>query len=255
MHPKKSLGQNFLTDPNYKRKIIHAVESIKPQTILEIGPGRGALTSELAKICKKLWLVEKDDDLCDQLKQQFQQNNIDIFHDDFLNVNLNSIFNDPAQLITVVGNLPYNVASQIFIKLLENRKYFDHLFLMFQKEVAKRFVAKPKTKDYGLLSLWAQIYTDCKILFNLPPTVFFPKPKIHSSFVYFKIKEQPLIGDKEAPNFWVLMKKLFQQRRKTIKAVLKDSRIAPRIRAEELSPEELIDINTKHFLCKLNRIN
>lgn len=292
MRPKKSLGQNFLIDPNYKRKIVESLQIEEGDTILEIGPGRGVLTDELVERCQYLWIIEKDKELAKELTDRFQKNpRVKIFAEDFLETDLlflrsgghperkrriqpqkgalsglNHLDSSPfdklraqndskADKIKAVGNLPYNVASQIFIKLIENRKHFSDFFLMFQKEMALRFVAKPGTKDYGLLTLWSTIYTDCKILFHLPPTVFRPRPKVSSSFVRFKIKEKPLLDDSEANFFWKLMRTLFQQRRKTIQAVLRKTpgvsvemrdlaslQLTPGTRAETLSAAELIEL-------------
>ena len=175
IRPKKSLGQNFLIDQNYKRKILGAVLAKTGSTILEIGGGKGILTEGLALSASHLWVVEKDHRLAELLREKFCGNaKVEVVCEDFLEMEA------PPPSPIVVSNLPYNIASQIFIKLIENRKNFSELFLMFQKEMALRFVAKPRTKDYGLLTLWAQIYTDCRILFHLPPTAFSPRPKVSS---------------------------------------------------------------------------
>lgn len=260
MRPKKSLGQNFLIDPNYKRKIVESLQIEEGDAILEIGPGRGVLTDELVERCQYLWIIEKDRELAKELFEKYHTKpNVKIITGDFLKCDLsfikNCYYDTRADKIKAVGNLPYNVASQIFIKLIENRKHFSDFFLMFQKEMALRFVAKPGTKDYGLLTLWSAIYTDCKILFHLPPTVFRPRPKVSSSFVRFKIKEKPLLDDSEANFFWKLMRTLFQQRRKTIQAVLRKTpgvsvemrdlaslQLTPGTRAETLSAAELIEL-------------
>ncbi|MBI2340248.1 MAG: ribosomal RNA small subunit methyltransferase A [Deltaproteobacteria bacterium] len=246
--PKKSLGQNFLIDPNYRRKIIETVSPSLNDEIVEIGPGRGILTSELVGRCRHLWLVEKDASLAAALKTTYSDEpKATVLTADFLELDLKEIWGEPPRQMEVVGNLPYNVASQIFIRLIENRLYFSDLYLMFQKEMARRFTAEPRTRDYGLLTLWAKIYTECKIAFHLPPTAFRPRPKVDSSFVHFKIREEPLIPDKEAPAFFGLLRLLFQQRRKTIASALKaknisiqSKKIPPNARAEELSVEELI---------------
>lgn len=252
MYPKKSLGQNFLTDPNYQRKILSALSPKRTDLILEIGPGNGVLSDEIVHRCRHLWMVEKDRRLAEFLSEHFTNSKrVGIIEGDFLTVPL-SFLGKPEGRVRVIGNLPYNIASRIFIKLIENRLIFDEFFLMFQKEVAERFIASPKTKDFGLLTLWAQIYTDCKILFHLPPAVFRPRPKVTSSFVYFKLKSTPMIQDDEAPFFWNLMRKLFQKRRKTIRHVLRMGQMAEWIpanaRAEELSVAELIRLarETRH---------
>ena len=250
MPPKKSLGQNFLVDPNYRRKIIEAVAPSLNDEIVEIGPGRGVITTELVGRCRHLWLVEKDLGLAAALKKTYaDEPKVTVLTGDFLRLDLEKTWGESPGRFEVVGNLPYNVASQIFIRLIEKRHYFSEFFLMFQKEMAKRFVAQPKTKDYGLLALWAKIYTDCKIAFHLPPNAFRPRPKVDSTFVHFKVKQDPLVSDFEAPLFWNLMRILFQQRRKTILSVLKSKKIdmkgkkiPSKTRAEELTAEELINL-------------
>src|SRR3989338_11248719 len=248
---KKSLGQNFLVNPHYREKIFRAL-SLKPDdTVLEIGPGRGALSDFIAENCGRLVMVEKDAALACALREKFSgRENIEVITGDFMEFEISKIPPTPfccanagkgGEKLKVVGNLPYNIASQIFIRLIENRNHFSDLYLMFQKEMALRFVAKPSTKDYGLLTLWASIYTDAKILFHLPQNAFFPAPKVQSSFVHFKLKEKPLISDLEAPDFFALMRLLFQQRRKTIQSAVKKLKglVDPHARAEAMTVTEL----------------
>lgn len=259
MRAKKSLGQNFLTDANYRKKIITAVLASNPQTLLEIGPGHGALTDLLIGQVQNFVLVEKDFSLAAALQVKYSkiENPPKIIQGDFLDVDLADVI--PVRLgggihpnITVVGNLPYNAASPILARLMEERKYFKEFFLMFQKEVALRLIAKPGTKDYSLLTLLAKIYSDAEILFHVPPTAFRPRPKVISSVVHFKIKPVPLVNDIEAPFFWKIVRLLFQQRRKTILSVLKgvegmdknhlEKHISPNARAEAYTVEELINL-------------
>lgn len=252
---KKSLGQNFLIDQNYQRKIINSLE-INPKTeVIEIGPGQGAITRHLIELnLKKLTLIEKDTELAKILDEKYKdKDHIEVIHADFLNLDLNENFKSDSHRI-VVSNLPYNVSSQIFIKLLEYRDLFHALYLMFQKEVGSRLLAQPKTKDYGLLSLWCQIHTNPRKLFDLPPTVFKPKPRVWSSFLEFEIKQDSLLDSKIEREFWRMMKLLFQQRRKMILSILKKNISLEKIevieklswikqkRAEELSVEELIQL-------------
>ncbi len=256
MRAKKSLGQNFLTDPNYRKKIIAAVLASNPQKILEIGPGRGSLTEGLIGLTEKFILIEKDKDLAGELRQRFS---CEVINQDFLDVDLSQILGVPQKNITVVGNLPYNAASPILARLMDNRRYFSEFFLMFQKEVALRLIAKPGTKDYSLITLLAQIDADCSILFHVPPTAFRPRPKVTSSVVHFKLKPVPLVNDTEAPFFWKIVRLLFQQRRKTILSVLKgvegmdknhlEKHILPNARAEAYTVEELINLSRILSAC------
>lgn len=249
-YPKKSLGQNFLVDPNYQRKIIAALKLDQGDHVMEIGPGWGAITRHIIQRVAKLYLVEKDDHLAQNLEQQFASPRIKIIHGDFLKINLQTIADESKKKIKVVGNLPYNIASQIFFRLIENRDMVSDMFLMFQREVAKRFVAKPGTREYGLLSLWQQVYTDCTILFDLPPTAFKPKPRVKSSFLHFTLRDKNLLGASDEKAFWHLMKILFQGRRKTLRSVLKKKGMSLQkmatldgsVRAETLDITQLIKI-------------
>lgn len=256
MFAKKSLGQNFLIDQNYQRKIISEVSKTSPQKILEIGPGHGALTRHLLSLGVPFYLVEKDKTLASALKENLKDK-AQVIEADFLDWDL-SVLGEPCGDITVAGNLPYNVASQILIKLLENHSYFSRFFLMFQKEVALRIVGLPGTKDYSLLSLWVQMYSNPKILFHLPPTVFNPRPKVDSSLVLFELKK-PVLDEKEAGSFWQFVRPLFQNRRKTIRAIIKKTNPSLALdflenqRAEELSLAELISLWAKLKPCLQNR--
>lgn len=251
--PKRSLGQNFLVDPNYKRKIIEAISPSLNDEILEIGPGRGVLTEELVGRCQHLWVVEKDKNLFKELiKKYADEPKITILNQDILEVDFENYWGEPPWEVKAIGNLPYNVSSQIFISLLEKRHYFTDFYFMFQKEVAQRLIAKPGTKDYSLFTLWSQIYTDCEIFFHIKPPAFRPRPKVDSSFVHFKIKHTPLLKDDDADFFWKLVRHLFQHRRKTIRGALKganlvdikkvEKSVSKNARAETFSPEELINL-------------
>lgn len=256
LFPKKSLGQNFLTDLNYQRKIIEAVrDDYCGQPILEIGPGQGALTRHLCEFAKSLTLVEKDGALAKELNEKFAgENHVTVIHDDFLDFDLLSLrvpgsgalpSEKSGQKISVVANLPYNVASQILIKIFIHSHLFDCLYLMFQKEVGNRCVAKPKTREYGIFTIWAQIFSNVEKLFDIPPTAFRPQPKITSSFLKFELKEADYNKEK---NFIGFIRRLFNQRRKKISTTLKqniDKKYFPQFadrRAEELSLPELREL-------------
>ncbi len=213
--PKKSLGQNFLIDRNYQLKIVEAVRAdYRQQTILEIGPGRGAITDHLVSFARQLVLIEKDVLLAKALARKYHaQKHVRVIEGDFLNWEGTL----PGEVL-VVGNLPYNVASQIFIKLLRKGAPYKTLFLMFQKEVAERCVASPGNKDYGILSVWSRLLSQPKILFHLPPTVFNPKPKVQSAFVRFDLLG---VAYEQEKDFISFVKRVFGQRRKKISTILK----------------------------------
>ena len=181
---KKSLGQNFLTDRNVLNMIVD-VTSIENKTIFEVGPGTGNLTSFiLKKNPKKFYVIEKDNDLAENLKNTFKDKLI-IINDDILNIDEKSIFNDK---ITVFGNLPYNISTEILSKWiinLEDNFWFDHLILMFQKEVADRIIAKINTSSYGRLSILSNWKLNVKKICDIKPEAFSPKPKVDSSLLHF----------------------------------------------------------------------
>ena len=185
---KKSLGQNFLIDKNILEKIVNIVP-IKGKTVLEVGPGSGNLTSFiLNKNPKKFIVIEKDNDLVRYLDEIFN-NQITIINEDILNIDEKILSKDK---ITVFGNLPYYISTEILSKWIINLKnnfWFDHLILMFQKEVAERILAKYNTSQYGRLSVLANWKLDIKKISDVKPQSFSPKPKIDSTILYFSPKK------------------------------------------------------------------
>jgi 16S rRNA (adenine1518-N6/adenine1519-N6)-dimethyltransferase len=213
---KKSLGQNFLIDQNIIDKIIHAVE-IKEKSILEIGPGTGNLTKNiLKKNPKKLIVIEKDNNLAKSLKK-ILDDDVKIINDDVLKIDENRLDGD---VLTVFGNLPYNISTEILCKWIlniENKNFwFDNLVLMFQKEVADRIIAKFNTKNYGRLSILSNWKLEIKKICDVRPSSFFPKPKIDSSVLLLKPKLDffPLNNPK---NLEKLTRIFFMHRRKMLK--------------------------------------
>jgi 16S rRNA (adenine1518-N6/adenine1519-N6)-dimethyltransferase len=213
---KKSLGQNFLIDQNIIDKIINTVE-IKNKSILEIGPGTGNLTKNiLKKKPKKLIVIEKDNHLAESLKINLNSN-IKIINNDVLKINENNLDKD---ILTVFGNLPYNISTEILCNWILNIKnknfWFDNLVLMFQKEVADRIVAKFNTKNYGRLSILSNWKLKIEKICDVQPSSFFPKPKIDSSILLLKPKLDffPLTNPK---NLEKLTRIFFMHRRKMLK--------------------------------------
>lgn len=246
IRPKRSLGQNFLIDPNYQKKIVAALGLSKEDFVLEIGPGRGALTLALIEQAFHVLAVEKDRELYENLKSL----NLTLYHDDILQFDFEKL---PPRKIKVVGNLPYNISSQILIRLFRNHHRFSALYLMFQKELALRIVAPPNTKAYGMLGLWAQVYSEPKILFHLPASVFRPRPKVQSSMIEFRLRSEPLMEDQEATSFFFFLQKLFQSRRKTLTGTLKrlgypSDSIHKNTRAEQLPILDLIALYKLVFM-------
>ena len=213
--PKKSLGQNFLNDKNILAKIV-SVTKIDGKSILEVGPGTGNLTSYiLKKNPKKIFLIEKDKNLISILINKFKDQTI--INDDILRINEKKICKEK---LTVFGNLPYNISTEILCKWILNldRNYFwfDSLVLMFQKEVANRIISETNTSNYGRLSVLANWKLDIKKICDIKPSSFFPKPKIDSSLLIFKPKRK-FHNIKNSKNLETITKVFFNQRRKMLK--------------------------------------
>ena len=212
---KKSLGQNFLTDRNVLETIVNTAE-ITNKTILEIGPGTGNLTSFiLKKNPKKVFVIEKDNDLAENLNNIFA-NQLTIINDDVLNIDENLLFKD---IVTVFGNLPYNISTEILSKWIVNLKdtfWFDHLILMFQKEVADRIVAKFNTSAYGRLSILSNWKLNIKKICDIKPESFSPRPKIDSSLLFFSPKKN-FYKIKDPKNLEKITRVFFSHRRKMLK--------------------------------------
>jgi 16S rRNA (adenine1518-N6/adenine1519-N6)-dimethyltransferase len=212
---KKSLGQNFLIDRNILEEIVNIVD-IKNKEILEIGPGTGNLTSHiLKKFPKKIYVIEKDNDLSLLLTNKFNDE-INIINDDVLKVSVDQISKNK---LIVFGNLPYNISTEIlsrWIVNLKNKFWFESLVLMFQKEVADRIIAKHNTSTYGRLSILSNWKLDVKKIIDIKPQSFSPRPKIDSSLLVFTPKKN-FFELKDAKNLEMITRIFFSQRRKMIK--------------------------------------
>ena len=212
---KKSLGQNFLIDKNILEKIT-TITDIKDKIILEIGPGTGNLTSYiLKKNPKKIFVIEKDDNLALNLKNKFD-NKLTIINEDVLKIDENIIFKDK---VTVFGNLPYNISTEILSKWIINLKesfWFESLVLMFQKEVADRIIAKFNTSNYGRLSIICNWKLNIKKVCDIKPGAFYPKPKVDSSLLFFHPKKN-FIKLNNPKNLEKVTRIFFNQRRKMLK--------------------------------------
>ena len=215
IYAKKSLGQNFLTDRNILEKIVN-VTTIKNKIIFEVGPGTGNLTSFILKNKpKKLFVIEKDNDLAENLNLNFGEQ-LTIINDDILNINENSLFEDK---VTVFGNLPYNISTEILSKWILNLKdnfWFDHLVLMFQKEVAERIISTFNKSTYGRLSILANWKLNVKKICDIKPESFSPRPKIDSSLLFFTPKKN-FFKLKNPKNLEKVTRIFFSQRRKMLK--------------------------------------
>ena len=212
---KKSLGQNFLIDRNVLEQIVNAVE-ITNKEVLEIGPGSGNLTTFiLRRNPKKVYVIEKDDDLALLLEDKFNDD-IKIINNDVLKISENKISNEK---LTVFGNLPYNISTEILSKWIVNLDknfWFESLVLMFQKEVAERIIAESNTSKYGRLSILSNWKLNIKKIIDIKPQSFSPRPKIDSTLLLFTPKEN-FFELKDAKNLEMITRIFFSQRRKMLK--------------------------------------
>ena len=216
----KSIGQNFLIDTNILRKIVENAELTEMSGAVEIGPGIGALTEQLAKVCKKVIAFEIDHRLIPVLKDTLSPYpHVSIIHQDFLKANVNQVLRDyfsDDQEISIVANLPYYITTPIIMKCLEDKLPFKNMVVMMQKEVGDRIVAKPGTKNYGSLTLAIQYFTTAEIVLHVPKTVFIPQPNVDSVVVRLRKREKPIVEVKDESFFFKVIKSSFGQRRKTI---------------------------------------
>lgn len=249
--PKKFLGQHFLIDENISKKIVNAVNLKEFDKIVEIGPGKGALSKYLFDFSDKLILIEYDTESVEFIKSSFKKHNPNIIKKDFLKYNLKDVLTQTSKNL-IIGNFPYNISSQIIFKILENYLLVGNLVGMFQKEVAERIISKPNSKEYGIISVKTQLLYDVKILFDVSPNVFFPKPRVNSSVISLTRKKNININF-DLKLFDKLVKLSFQQRRKKIKNSLKKLDIKENIledsifglRPEQLSVNDFIRLTQK----------
>jgi len=256
----KSLGQNFLIDGNILKNISKEGEITKEDLILEVGPGIGTLTEELALNAKKVVAIELDKNLLPILDETLEAyDNIEIVHGDILKINLKELIDNKLEggPIKVVANLPYYITTPIIGKLLEEDLNIHSIIVMVQKEVADRIVAEPNNKEYGALSLFINFYSNPEIILKVPKTVFMPQPRVDSAVVKLTIKEE--LPDVDRDIFFKIVKSAFNKRRKTllnslssgelglekeiIKNVLEKTNIPFNMRAENLNIEDFIKIS------------
>lgn len=246
MRAKRSLGQNFLRDPTVIRKIVDAVDPCADDTVIEIGPGQGALTELLLRRTGTLIAVEFDRDLVAPLRVQFSSfRNFKLVNDDALVVDFAALAPNQTGL-KLVANLPYNISTPILQKLMEQRLLFSSLVLMFQREVVERITAAPGGRERGFLSVLVEDAFKTEYLFDVPPKAFHPVPKVWSAVVRLTPKASSV---SDSRTFRRLVSAAFSQKRKTIynnlrtilsdaSATLHDARIDPRRRAETLALTE-----------------
>ena len=240
--PKKRWGQNFLVDPNIINKIISSI-NIKPSdSILEIGPGKGAITTLLAEKVKKITAIEIDTNLCEALENR-NIPNLKIINNDILKIDLSKINSN-----IIVGNLPYYITTPILFKIFKSTLNWEKIYFTMQKEVGDRITGKPNTKSYGRLTIMSQIFSNTKILFNISPQVFRPIPKVESSLIEFSKSTSFKIDN--YTKFEEIIRKIFNKRRKKFKNCITpdmDLNLSKKIellnkRPEQITIQEYIDL-------------
>ena len=219
-HPfRKKWGQNFLVDNNLLGRIARIVDPKSTDSILEIGPGEGALTERILPLVKEMVAVEIDPLLIDHLKNRAVLEGLKVIHGDVL---LQEIEDLPIlNPVRVIGNIPYNITSPIVFWLIEQLDYWNDAFIMTQKEVADRLSAQVGTKAYGRLTVIVGSYLDIKYCFTIPPDVFIPRPKVDSAIVRLTKKENPLVSDDKYIQFNKIVTAAFSQRRKMLRNSMK----------------------------------
>ena len=245
---KKSLGQNFLFDTNITDKIVKYSLPLS-NTVIEIGPGAGTLTKSILKLnVNKIILIEKDKSLIKLLQNLKEKYNfIEIYNKDALSL---PIWKLGVGSREVIANLPYNISTKILINLLKNSSQFTKLTMMFQKEVANRIIAKPGTKNYGRLSVISQLKTKVKILFDIPDTAFFPKPKVQSSLVQF-IPYKNIKYNFNFEKMEHLTRLVFSKKRKMIRTIFKKEGGSPFLNSISINPNIRPENLTLEEFCKL----
>jgi len=220
LHPKKNLGQNFLTDRHVLDKIVAAAELTSDDLVIEVGPGLGVLTAELAKVAGKVIAIEIDTNLAGILRETVQPN-VEIINQDILKTDLGEIIAQSGYLrAKLVANLPYYITTPIIFNVLENSLPVDTMVVMVQKEVADRMLAAPSTKAYGLLTLSIAYYGKASLVANVPPNCFFPRPDVHSAVVKIDIPEGYCPNQARNNSFFHIIKAAFGNRRKTLQNCL-----------------------------------
>ena len=250
LRPKKSLGQHFLKDENIAKKIVGSLLK-NTLNVFEIGPGTGVLTKYLiADSDLNAFFIETDSDAVEFLKNKFPENISRIIHADFLKLNILNFF---CGTYSVIGNFPYNISSQIFFKMLEQKEYVNEIVCMIQKEVAERISSPPGNKSYGILSVLLQAYFDIEYLFTVNETVFFPPPKVKSAVIRLR-RNQTSTLDCDEQLFVKIVKSAFNQRRKTLRNSLKNFNIDKEKTGSELLGKRAEQLPIKDFILLVKSV-
>jgi len=251
VRPRKRFGQHFLVRPEIAQRIVALAEIGDDDAILEIGPGRGALSETLADRARQLVLIEIDRDLVKRLRESFSSRaNVRIVEGDVLKMNLVDELGGVAP-VTVVANLPYNISTPLISRFVEHPRLYRRLVLMLQWEVAQRICADPGGRDYGALSVMVQLSARARVALRVPPSAFRPQPKVDSAVIVIEPFANPTLGDDERAVVRRITRALFTQRRKQLGnllrrltdapiEILQSLDIDPKRRPETLSPDDFV---------------
>ncbi|MBF0217049.1 MAG: ribosomal RNA small subunit methyltransferase A [Candidatus Omnitrophica bacterium] len=256
--PSKILGQNFLIDKNIRDKILANISLSGDDTVVEIGPGFGAMTVELSKKCASVTAIEKDRTIYDIVSGEIACGKIKMLNEDFLEVDLAALCPAGKKLV-VYGNIPYSITTPIIEKVIEARDHVGKVFMVMQDEYARRLTSGPGTKEYGSITCFAQFYAKLKPLFKISKNCFFPVPKVDSCLLSMDLSRGPLVTVKDRELMFRIIRQSFSQRRKQIlntishsdflgidrpvwETILKDTGIGVSLRAENLSIHDFAKI-------------
>ena len=247
--PLKKFGQNYLTDKNILNKIVDEISPLPDDNLIEIGPGLGSLTEILLNRISEFTAVEIDSRVIDELSNRFPT--ISVIHSDFLDLNLEDLFKIKDKKLRIAGNIPYNITSPIIFKLIGSNQIVKDAVLMVQLEVAKRIVSRKGTKDYGILAVLLQYFTDVKICFKVSANVFHPRPKVESAVIHLQFKDNCLTGELKSLLIKIV-KAAFGKRRKVLRNSLSssifaginfsDTNVDLNLRAEQLEIDDFIKL-------------
>ena len=240
LRPRKKLGQHFLVDPSTAEMIVRRSRITSSDTVMEIGAGLGALTIPVARVAERVYAVETDEKLTELLKAELlvhKLTNVEIIEKNILQVDIPSLANKSDRRLMVMGNLPYNISSQILIQLIEARDHVNRSILMFQKELARRIKAGPGNKDYGRLTVMLSYCAEIRSVATIAPSLFYPPPKIDSEVVEVDFNISRTYPPHDELMLFQVIKAAFGNRRKTLKNALSASglRIAPEVARQALS--------------------
>jgi len=253
LRPRKSLGQNFLRDDNVARKIAAAIDPQQEDSLLEIGPGEGALTRHLAGRCRTLAVVDIDERVVAAMRAMFPGGSVEVILGDFLATDLPAIAASHPGRFRIAGNIPYNITTPILFHVLDNRQPVHDLTITVQKEVGRRMLAGPGGGEYGILSVFCNYFAEVRALFEVSRDVFYPKPDVTSLVMQLTMRPRPLHPASDEKFFRDMIRSIFGKRRKTLRNSLRYFTVPRGIqlpelsvlhrRPEELSLRELVDLS------------